>query len=136
VLAAAATGWLVYSHTGGERALAWRDASRSLRGLTFPKRRFDVYRDAAALERRFGRTATVDFGRHELVLVAMGPRSSTGYDLRIVRVVERRRSILVVARERAPAFGERVAPRLTFPYRLISIPHSDKPVRLELEGRP
>jgi PrcB C-terminal len=104
--------------------------------VSFPKRRFDVYRDAAAFERRFGRPASADFGRRELVLVAMGPRSSTGYDLRIVRVVERRRSIVVVARERAPALGERVARRLTFPYRLISIPRSDKPVRLKLEGRP
>jgi hypothetical protein len=136
VLVAAATGWLAYSHTGGERVVVWREVSRSLRGVSFPKRRFDVYRDGAAFEQRFGRAASVDFGRRELVLVAMGPRSSTGYDLRIAGVIERRRSIVVVARERAPALGERVAPRLTFPYRLISIPRSDKSIRLELEGRP
>jgi PrcB C-terminal len=116
---AATTGWLVYSHTGGEHAVAWRDLSGTIPNPRLNKRKVVVDRDGT-----------------ETVLIALGPRSSTGYDLRIVRVVERRRSIEVVARERTPALGERVEPRLTYPYRLIGFRSIDKPVHVELEGRP
>jgi PrcB C-terminal len=116
---AAATGWLVYSHTGGEHTLAWRDLSGTIANPRVTKRKVVVHRDGT-----------------ETVLIALGPRSSTGYDLRIVRVVERRRSIVVVARERTPALGERVEPRITYPYRLIGFRSTDKPVQVELEGRP
>lgn len=114
-----AAGWLIYSHGGSERELVWRDVSGTLGHPRFPKRRLEVHRN-----------------HDETVLIALGPRSSTGYDLHILRVVERRRSIVVVARERTPGLGERVQPRVTFPYRLIEFRRSDKPVRLELKGRP
>ena len=119
LLVVAAAGWLIYAKGGGERELAWRDASATLGSPRFPKRKLEVHRD-----------------HDETVLIALGPRSSTGYDLRILRVIERRRSIVVVARERTPGLGERVEPRVTFPYRLIEFRRSDKPVRLRLEGRP
>jgi hypothetical protein len=119
LLVAVAAGWLLYAHRGGERELAWRDVSKTLGSPRFPKRKFRVHRNG-----------------DETVLIALGPRSSTGYDLRILRVIERRRSIVVVARERTPGLGERVEPRMTFPYRMIEFRRSDKPVRLELEGRP
>ena len=38
-----------------------------------------------------------DFAHRRLVLVAAGPRSSTGYGVRIVRITERRSTIDVLA---------------------------------------
>ena len=79
---------------------------------------------------------TVDWAREEVVVIALGPRSSTGYELRILRVVERRRGIYVYARERTPSLGEPVTARVTYPYRLLSMHGSAKPVYVKLEGRP
>jgi hypothetical protein len=78
----------------------------------------------------------IDFARHEVYLVATGPRSSTGYDLRIVRVRDEGDRIVVVVRERTPSLGERVEARVTYPFRLIALPRNDKPVKLKWLGRP
>jgi len=78
----------------------------------------------------------VDFGRREVYLVAAGPRSSTGYDLRIVRVQDDGGHITVVVRERTPSLGDPVKARVTYPFRLIALPRSDKPVKLKWLGRP
>jgi hypothetical protein len=77
-----------------------------------------------------------DFGHRRLVLVAAGPRSSTGYGVRIVRITEKRSTIDVLAREVTPTLGSRVEPRVTSPYRLITIPATDKRVYVQWQGRP
>ena len=137
---AAACGWLLYAQvyeTGGTHALHWRDLTAAVGPLQFAKPAKKVFTGRSSLAAYLGRRApAIDFGRREAVLVAVGPRSSTGYALRIVRVTERRGSILVVARERTPSLGDPVRARVTYPYRLIALPKSDKPVHLELEGRP
>ena len=69
-------------------------------------------------------------------MVSFGPRSNTGYSLRVERVVELRREIDVYLRERTPALGDPVEPRVTYPYRAISIPRTSKPVYVKLQGRP
>jgi hypothetical protein len=79
---------------------------------------------------------TVDFDRREVVVVSLGPRSSTGYSLRVERVVERRREIDVYLRERTPSLGDPVEPRVTYPYRAITIARTSKPVYVKLQGRP
>ncbi len=78
----------------------------------------------------------VDFARREVVVVSLGPRSSTGYALRVERVIERRRVIDVYLREQTPALGDPVEPRVTYPYRAIAIARSSKPVYVKLQGRP
>ena len=77
----------------------------------------------------------IDFGRQETFLVAAGPRSSTGYALRIVRVEEHEGNIGVVVRELTPTLGDQVRARVTYPYRLLVF-DSTKPVRLKWLGRP
>jgi len=77
----------------------------------------------------------IDFGRHQTFLVAAGPRSSTGYALRIVRVQEQGGSIGVAIREVTPSLGDPVRPRVTYPYRLLLL-DSTKPVHLRWLGRP
>ena len=137
---AAACGWLLYAQvyeTGGTHPLHWRDLTARVGPLRFAnpaKKVFNSRSSLSAYLRR--RPPAIDFRRREAVLVAVGPRSSTGYALRIVRVTERRGSILVVARERTPSLGDPVRARVTYPYRLITLPKIDKPVDLELEGRP
>jgi hypothetical protein len=78
----------------------------------------------------------IDFSRREVILIAAGPRSSTGYELRILGVRENGDRIVVTVRERTPTLGERVLARVTYPFRLISVPRSDDHLRLKWLGRP
>jgi PrcB C-terminal len=78
----------------------------------------------------------IDFAQREAYLVAAGPRSSTGYRLDIVRVVDTGPRIVVTVHERTPSLGDPVKARVTYPYRLITLPRSDKAVKLKWPGRP
>jgi hypothetical protein len=77
----------------------------------------------------------IDYSQEETFIVAAGPRSSTGYALRIVRVEERAGHIRVVVREQTPSLGDPVRARITYPFRLIAL-RSHKPVHLKWLGRP
>ena len=85
---------------------------------------------------RAPRVPPLDFGRDEVVVFSLGPRSSTGYSLRIRRVVERRRGVDVFVREVTPSLRDPVTARVTYPYRAVAIPRTDKPVYVKLQGRP
>ena len=78
----------------------------------------------------------IDFSREEAYLVAAGPRSSTGYELRIVRVRDEGGEVVVTVRELTPSLGDGVEARVTYPYRLIALPRSDEAVKLKWLGRP
>ena len=77
----------------------------------------------------------IDYPRQETFVVAVGPRSSTGYALRIVRVEDSGSHIDVVVREQTPSLGDPVRARVTYPFRLLAL-DSDKPVHLKWLGRP
>jgi PrcB C-terminal len=78
----------------------------------------------------------IDWKRQDAFLVATGPRSSTGYVLRIAEVRDEGEKIVVVVREQTPSLGDPVTARVTYPFRLIALPRSDKPVKLKWPGRP
>jgi hypothetical protein len=78
----------------------------------------------------------VDFTRREIYLVAAGPRSSTGYELQVVRVRDEGDHIVVVVHERTPSLRDSVQARVTYPFLLIALPRSEKPVKLKWPGRP
>jgi hypothetical protein len=78
----------------------------------------------------------IDFGERTAVLAAAGPRSSSAYALDVVRVTEERRRIVVAVRERTPSLASPGAATLAFPFRLITIARTDKPIELDWEGRP
>jgi hypothetical protein len=82
------------------------------------------------------RLPDIDFDRREIYLVAAGPRSSTGYELDVVRVQDLGDHIVVVVHERTPSLGDPVQARVTYPFALISLPRSNKPVKLKWPGRP
>lgn len=124
--------------------MAYEDLTRKLGPLEFTRITRNVYRSRTALldvlaRNNPGRAITlppVDFTKREVYLVAAGPRSSTGYDLRIVSVKDYGDRIVVTVQERTPSLGDPVRARVTYPFRLIAFPHSAKPVKLKWPGRP
>jgi hypothetical protein len=130
---------------GGEvRTVAYTDLTAKAGRLEFTRITRQLFRTRAALldvlERanpgRRIRIPPIDFRQQEVYLVATGPRSSTGYDLRIVRVQDDGDQVQVVVRERTPSLGDPVDARVTYPFRLIALPRTDKPVKLKWPGRP
>jgi hypothetical protein len=145
VVAGLVCAGLVYAYAfdrGGGRALAWQDVP--LGNAEFPRPAGRVF-DSTEELRRFliaampGRTPDsppIDFRRREAVLLATGPRSSTGYAVKVESVREERGRIVIHVRERTPSLGDPVAARVTYPYRLITFPRRNKPVEIIWEGRP
>lgn len=68
-------------------------------------------------------------------LLTLGPRSSDGYGIDIVRVDEQRDRVVIVARERAPSSSERTRGRVTFPAIIVVVPDREKPIAVEWQGR-
>ena len=146
-MAALVCAGLVYAYAferGGARPLAWRNVTGQLGPAEFPRPAGRVFGSAQEL-RRFliaampGRTPElprIDFRRREAVLLATGPRSSTGYAVEVDNVREERGRLVVHVRERTPSLGDPVAVRVTYPYRLITLPRREKPVDIIWEGRP
>jgi hypothetical protein len=125
------------------RSFAYEDITAKVGSLEFTHITVDVSRTRAelleVLERNNpGRKITlppIEYTRQETFVVAAGPRSSTGYALRIVRVEDRGGHIRVVIRERTPSLGDPVRARVTYPFRLLVL-DTHKPVHLKWLGRP
>ena len=137
--------WTQVVETGGAKGLAWQDVTGQVHGTAiWPKsvtrsfwrqRQVDRYL-ARIFPRGAPRFPRIDYGRDRLVLIAAGPRSSTGYGVEVLRATERRGDILILAREVTPSLGQRVEPQLTSPFRLITIPATGKRVYVQWQGRP
>jgi len=69
------------------------------------------------------------------VVISPGPRSSSGYSVRVLSVVEERSRIVVNVREVTPSLGNRVRPIVTYPYRVILLPLVHKGVLVRWRGR-
>jgi len=129
---------------GGRRTVPYTDLTRQAGPLEFTRIYRSLYRTPSALlellrQMNPGRPIhlpRIDWQRQEIYLVAAGPRSSTGYHLRIVRVRDDGDRLIVVVRERTPSLGDPVEARVTYPFRLIALPRNDKPVTLKWLGRP
>jgi hypothetical protein len=129
---------------GKARPVAYTDLTRQTGRLEFTRITSAVCRSRTALREVLERNnpgrpikvPSIDFANREAYLVATGPRSSTGYELEILRVVDTGPSIVVRVHERTPSLGDPVEARVTYPYRLIALPRSDKPVKLKWPGRP
>ena len=106
--------------------MAWSDLSAEVGQLTITRETKRAFREprplAEYLTAAGGRVPAVDFQRRQLLLVSPGPRSSTGYSLEVREVRGRNGAVTVTVRERTPDLGERVEPRVTFPFRLLSLP--------------
>jgi PrcB C-terminal len=76
----------------------------------------------------------IDFSRNDAVVITVGPRSSTGYSLHVVRVTQSG-NLDILVRERTPQLGEKVEPVITYPYLLLVVPKLDKHVSVHYDGR-
>jgi PrcB C-terminal len=146
VLLAIAAGavWTQVVQAGAPKPVPWIDVTAKMGPVLWPKSVTRSFWKRRQVVRYLGRTfprgapaaPSVDFARYKLVLVAAGPRSSTGYGVQIVRIRERRSDIRLLARETTPSLADRVEARLTSPYRLIEIPATGKRVYFSWQGRP
>jgi hypothetical protein len=135
---------LVAGCGGSGRPVAYEDLSAQLHPAEFTRQARQIFRSRedlvkyleSAMPGRRLHLPRIDFARREAILVAAGPRSSTGYVLRILGVRETGSRIIVRVRECTPSLGERVTAKVTYPFRLISVPRSDKHLRLKWLGRP
>jgi hypothetical protein len=142
-IAVVAAGWLVYTNAwrdSSPQPLRYRDLTARLHAeptLAFI-RRFSRRDQLADFVRRSGTLPPpqIDFGKDEALLVSAGPRSSTGYDLDIVRATEERGRLLFTVRERTPSRAHPGHAQLTYPYRLLVFRRTDKPLYVHWLGRP
>jgi hypothetical protein len=144
ILIAGGVVWTQVVEAGSSKRIAWQDVTAQAGPVLWPKSVTRSFWKRGQLVRYLARTFPLgappvppfDFAHRRLILVAAGPRSSTGYGVEILRVTRRRGDIRVLARETAPTLGQRVEARLTSPYRLITIPATDKRVYVSWQGRP
>jgi len=137
----------VYAHAwrdSGARALSFRDLTSQLQGLR-PAReanRLFVNELEVFYYLRFADPGhvvplpSIDFAREEAVFVSTGPRSSTGYSIRVVSVVEERGRVVVTLQQRTPSLADPGRAVATYPYRLVIFRKVDKPVQIVWPGRP
>ena len=137
----------MYAHAwrdSGARALSFRDMTSQLRGLQ-PAReanRLFVNELEVFYYLRFADPGhvvplpSINFAREEAVFVSTGPRSSTGYSIRVVSVVEERGRVVVTLQQRTPSLADPGRAVATYPYRLVVFRKVDKPVHIVWPGRP
>lgn len=123
---------------GDSRPVPWTDLTTETGPLTITRETKRVFGDRRSLARYLagtgGRVPPVDFSRRQVLLVAPGPRSSTGYRMEVKGVTERGGELTVTVRERTPQVRERTQAHVTFPYRLVSLP-ANRDVYVEWPGR-
>ena len=124
---------------GTSEPVPWRDLSAQVGPLSIAGTERRLFRDQEQLARYLARTharetPTVDFSKRQLLLASTGPRSSTGYSIEILGVEEQDGKITVRVREVSPRLGDRVEARVTYPYRLVSLP-ADRDVVVDWLGR-
>ena len=144
LLVGAISGYLTTRSEGKRHPVAWADITAQVtRAPHWAQPTISIIRDRQKLVKIF-RVATlepqpppprIDFAKRQGVLIAVGPRSSTGYSLRIERITENSERVDVVVREHTPGLREHVTPRLTYPYRLITIPANLKRIHVRYAGR-
>jgi hypothetical protein len=127
---------------GANKPVAWRNIAPRVGAVRWARPTISVARDQAKLDKLF-EVATygshpaaprLDFGANETVLITVGPRSSSGYSVRVVRV-EEDGSLHILVREQTPDLTDKVVPRVTFPYLLLVLPKSGKHVSVKYVGR-
>jgi hypothetical protein len=136
--------WTQVVAAGSSTRIAWRDATVRMGPVLWPKSVTRSFWKRTQLTRYLARTFPLgapevprfDFTRRRVILVAAGPRSSTGYGVEIVRITGRRTTVDVLARETTPSLAHPVRAQLTSPYRLITIPATSKRVYVQWKGRP
>ena len=124
--------------------MPFTDVTCQLRGFEPPRLTRVLLKSQAELESYFRhespatvtRLPHVDWSQREVIVIAAGPRSSTGYVLRVLGVRETPHTITVTVHEATPRLGEPVRAGVTYPYRVITIPRIPKKLFVHWPGRP
>jgi len=139
LVAVALTGfsaaWLAYTEgyaPSGGRPLGWRTTAvgrlqlpRATTAFFHERSDFDGFLDdlhVAAVRPR------IDFGRDAAVLIALGPRSSTGIAVNVLRVEEQRGRVLVLVREQSVPGAAAV---VSYPSVVVVLRETGKPIAVE-----
>lgn len=109
-------GWITYVHV-------WREGKAH--PLAYRLEKLSHY------EPREPKTVLAIVGNQERALITAGPRSSTGYSLKVDRAVVERDRVLIVVRE----LDRPGRPEITYPYLLLVFPWPHKPIHVHWEGR-
>lgn len=137
--------WVTYRHVFAHsevRGLPWLDLTPQVGPLVFPRattrelpgpKTFALYLRIHHARRR---PVSPDFKHGVVLVVAVGPRSSTGYSLQVLRVTEQRSRVIVKLRENTPSIGKPGSTRIVYPYRMITFPKTGKPTFVTIRGRP
>ena len=123
---------------GEGRRVAWQDLTAQTGPLTITRETKRLFQEESVFKKYVagagGKAPAADFDRRQVLLVSPGPRSSTGYAVEILGVRERDGELTVTVRERTPSLNDRAEPRVTFPYRLLSLP-AGRDVYVDWPGR-
>jgi hypothetical protein len=143
-VAAVSAGAVLGGCGGPGTPVPYRDISAQLRGYQPPRLAREVFKSRTELATYLRHTVpsgnrrlpTVDWAKREAILVASGPRSSTGYSLHVASLYARGGRLVLTVKERTPSLGEPVAAKVTYPYVLITVPRTSKSLLLHFRGRP
>ena len=124
--------------------MPYRDISSQLHGYEPSRLAREVFTSRAELAKYLRHTVpggnvrlpSVDWARRQAILVASGPRSSTGYSLHVVSLFARGARLALTVKERTPSLGQPVAAKVTYPFVLITVPRTNKSLLLHFQGRP
>lgn len=116
--------------------MRWHDLTAETGPLVLPQsvtHKFETRQEFVSYLRRWQgtRVPNIDFARWYAVLITVGPRSSSGYSLRVAGVAEDDDRFVLSVVRRDATLEDPGTPRLTFPYRLITLPASNKPVSVK-----
>jgi protease stability complex PrcB-like protein len=122
----------------------YRDISAQLHGYEPPRLAREVFTSRAEFAKYLrhtvpsgrARVPSVDWAHRQAILVASGPRSSTGYSLHVFSLYARGRRLVLTVKERTPSLGEPVAAKVTYPFVLITVPRTGNSLLLHFRGRP
>lgn len=141
--AAGAIAAIVEANSGFVRhPVAWSDLSGTVGPARWARPTISVVHDSDKLAKLFQvallpprpRPPRIDFANHDAVVITVGPRSSTGYSLHVVRVTQSG-NLDILVRERTPRIGQTVEPTITYPYLLLVVPKLGKHVSVHYQGR-
>jgi len=131
----------VFAHRN-QRGLPWLDLTSVVGPLVFPRATTrelpgpKTYALYLRLHKATRRVPPPDFKHGIVLVVAVGPRSSTAYSLQVLRVTEQRSRVIVRLRENSPTIARPGKTRLAYPYRMITFPKTSKPIFVTILGQP
>lgn len=77
----------------------------------------------------------IDFAQTILVAVFAGEKPSGGYSIRVERIVQTDREVIVNVMEAKPASDQFTIAQITYPYQVVSLPRTSLAVRFDFEAQ-